>query len=75
MLVLGGPKGADEDLDDYDLDDDFAEGDDAEMGAEEDVISPAFAAFAESALGTSDPDRVSALREAIRVLREEESFA
>jgi hypothetical protein len=77
MLVLGGGAGGagaagGGELDDYD--------DDLEMmGGEEDgedeeldpVYPPEFEVFAESALGSAEPDRIAALYQAVKACTEE----
>lgn len=77
MLMLdGGPAGKggapmggepiEEDFDDFDADLEALPGEGAEDGP-----SPAFATYAETALGTDNADQVEALRQAILTMLEE----
>lgn len=70
MLLLGdeGKGGEGDDLDDFDDDLEYEE-EGEELG--EDMPSAMFSAYAESALGSGDPERISAFREAIRTVIEE----
>ena len=67
VLLGGEPMGEGEDLDD-----DYAEDLAAPMG-DEGGGNPAFDMYAEEALGTNDPAKLSALREAIRSVLEEQA--
>ena len=75
MLVLGGPGGGGAgggELDDYDDDLDMMGGE--EDGDEEDPEAPYppdFAVFAESALGSAEPERIAALYQAVKACTEE----
>jgi len=62
MAELGGMAESDDDLEDYD--DDLAP-------PEDDGSNAAFDTYAETALGSSDPAKLAALKEAIRACMEE----
>lgn len=75
MLVLGGPGGGGAgggELDDYDDDLDMM-GEEPGEGDEElePEYPPDFAVFAEAALGSTEPDRIAALYQAVKACTEE----
>lgn len=75
MLVLGGAGGAGAggaELDDYDDDLDMMGGEEGEDDEDlEAPYPPDFAVFAESALGSAEPDRIAALYQAVKACTEE----